>query len=220
MSAYPSSPEKAPASQEGGGSGDLSASGKRRPKHLRGLLLTVAGLLWLLLLFLVFSTEVYIDTPMIQKRAVALLAEIEGGLDDYKIDHGTYPINPAENRDEAALEGAAILYQHLSGDFDLDGEFDDHDPDAKIYVESFDYRSSTKANKGTVGMGPDGQYMATDPYGHPIRYLCDPPNRVVGGKIEIRTYNPTYDLWSTGGASPGDTSDKARAKWITNWGAQ
>ena len=131
-----------------------------------------------------------IQNNMVKKRAVALLAEIEGGLDDYKIDHGTFPLNEAENRDAAAKEGAAVLYRHLSGDYDTDGEFDHHDDDAKIYVDSLDYKSSTKANKGTVGVGVGGQYVVTDSYGSLVRYLCDPPNRVVGGKIEIRTYNP------------------------------
>ena len=157
---------------------------------------------------------------MQKKRTINFLAEIEGGLDDYKIDHGTYPINPAEDRNESAKKGAAVLYKHLSGDYDTDGKFDIEDEEAKVYVDSLDYVSSVKANKGTVGLGANGEYVAVDSYGTLVRYLCDPPNRIAGGKIELRTLNPTYDLWSLGGAPPDKEDTESRSKWITNWGAQ
>ena len=161
-----------------------------------------------------------IQNNMVKKRTIALLAEIEGGLDDYKIDHGTYPINEAEDRNESAKKGANILYKHLSGDYDLNGEFDVADNEAKIYVDSLDFKSSARANKGTVMLAANGDYVAVDSYGNLIRYLCDPPNRIVGNKVEKRTLNPTYDLWSLGGAPPDNDEPESRAKWITNWGAQ
>ena len=195
-----------------------------RPRVFGGILfnglLVVAIIVMLLAMWWVMQSTGTHLRPHIQSRTIALLSEIEGGLDDYKIDHGSYPINPAENREDAAIEGARVLYQHLSGDFDLDGEFDSDDPDAKVYVDSLDFKSSQKANKGTVKVSPGGHFYATEPYGNPIRYLCDPPNRIVGSKIDIRTLNPTYDLWSTGKVRSGDNDEEARAKWITNWGAQ
>ena len=213
--------EVAIARRSADGEADGAGSEPRSERGCRPVLLLILGNMAVVaLLFLVWLAWMDRDDPMQQKRTIALLAEIEGGLDDYKLDHGTFPINPAENREEAAIKGAQILYQYLSGDFDLDGEFDHHDPDAKIYVDSLDFKSSQRANIGTVGIGEDGNYMAIDSYGNPIRYLCDPPNRVVGGKQELRTWNPTYDMWSTGKVSPRDDPDEAREKWITNWGAQ
>ncbi len=169
---------------------------------------------------MVMAASAAIQAKMVRNRTVAFLAEIQGGLDNYKIDHGTYPINPAENRDAAAMDGAHILYKYLSGDFDLDGEFDTDEPDNKIYVEGLDYKMSQKQAKGTVALNSGGQFVAIDPYGNLIRYLCDPPNRIVGGKVEIRTLNPTYDLWSLGGAVPDKEDLENKSKWITNWGTQ
>lgn len=198
-----------------------SSQGLRQSKQAFSLieLLIVISLI-AMLAGMVLAAAAGIQNNMVKKRTVALLAEIEGGLDSYKLDNGIYPINEATDRDEAAKKGANILYKHLSGDFDLDGEFDVDDVDAKTYVQSLDFKSSQKSNKGTVMIGADGAYVAVDSYGNLIRYLCDPPNRIVGNKVEKRTLNPDYDLWSLGGAPPGDNDDKARAKWITNWGAQ
>ena len=190
----------------------------RRAFSLIELLIVIA--LIAMLAGMVLAAAGGIQNNMVKKRTIALLAEIEGGLDDYKIDHGTYPINEADNRNAAAKKGANVLYKHLSGDYDLDGQFDVADDDAKTYVDSLDFTSSAKANKGTVGLAANGDYVATDSFGNLIRYLCDPPNRIVSGKREIRTLNPTYDMWSLGGAPPNSNKPESRAKWITNWGAQ
>jgi len=164
-------------------------------------------------------SNIGIGTPrgsMARNRTATFLAEIQNGLDLYKIDHGEYPPNPAVDRDEAAKYGAHVLYKYLSGDFDGDGEFDAGDPSNKIYVASLDFRSSEGQGKGTVGVDAEGRYIATDGFGNPIRYLCDPPNRM---PYEIRTLNPTYDLWSIGEAEPGQNDLENKSKWITNWGA-
>ncbi len=168
---------------------------------------------------IVFGLLSNLGTPvgnMAGQRTEAILSEIQGGLELYKIDHGEYPPNPALDRDETAKYGAHVLYKYLSGDFDGDGEFDTDDPSNKIYVESLDFRSSEGQGKGTVGIDTEGRYIATDGYGNPIRYLCDPPKRM---SYETRTMNPTYDLWSLGGAEPGKKDPENRARWITNWGA-
>ncbi len=47
------------------------------------------------------------------------------GLSSYQIDNGSYPLNEADgDRDKVRDRGAAILYKHLSGDWDLDGKVD------------------------------------------------------------------------------------------------
>ncbi len=169
---------------------------------------------------IVFGLFSNIGTPiggMARNRAQAFLSEIQGGLDLYKIDHGEYPPNPAVDRDKAAEYGAHVLYKHLSGDFDGDGEFDLDDPANKIYVESLDFRSSQRQGKGTVKIDAEGRYIATDGVGNPIRYLCDPLDPKTQQR-EIRTFNPTYDLWSIGEAEPGKNDLENQSKWITNWG--
>ena len=194
-----------------------SESGTTRDPVLRilGTVCTVA-LIALTVITVPWGNWGISDDKMLKKRTQAFLAEIQGGLDNYKIDHGTYPINAAVDREAAAEEGAFVLYRELSGDFDLNGELD---PGGKIYVESLDFKSSQRQGKGTVGIAAGGTYVAMDPYGTVVRYLCDPPNLIINGEQTIRTLNPTYDLWSLGGAKPGETDLANRSKWITNWGA-
>ena len=182
-------------------------------------LLIVIALIALLSGFVMAASSA-IQAKMLRSRAEAFVAEIMAGLDNYKIDNGIYPVNPAIDRDNAAKEGGHVLYKFLSGDFDpVDGEFDLTDPDNKIYVASLDFATSQRQGQATVQISLDGKYVATDPFGGVIRYLCDPPNRIVGGQQQIRTLNPTYDLWSLGGAKPGSEDMEDKSKWITNWGA-
>ena len=81
--------------------------------------------------------------PGIQSRinrgkVETFIAELESGLSKYQIDHGSYPLNePAGDRDSAGVEGAAVLYKHLSGDWDLNGEVD-FEKNEKVYVSKLD----------------------------------------------------------------------------------
>ena len=162
-----------------------------------------------LLLFVYWAGKGVMVHPL-RDSTVELLIDIEGALDDYKLGHGTFPINPAENRQEAALEGAIVLYQHLSGDFDFDGELD---PGERSHLTTL-----LDPTSKCVAILEDGRRAVADPNGNLVRYLCDPPNRLIDGKVKIRTYNPTYDMWSIGKAMSGESSVTAREKWITNWG--
>lgn len=161
------------------------------------------------------------------------VAEIGSGLEDYRIDNAIYPLNPDptgnggggtsipgySGPDADAVAGATVLYKHLSGDWDLDGEVDE---DETVYVDRLDYWSnSTRDDRPapeivrSVDLG-GGTFLVVDPLGSPMRYLCDPP----GYTPEQRTTrNPTYDLWSVAGASPDSPDFSDQAKWITNWGA-
>jgi prepilin-type N-terminal cleavage/methylation domain-containing protein len=190
-----------------------------RPKAFSLVELLVVIALIAVLAGFVMAASSAIQAKMLRSRAEAFLAEIQGGLDGYKFDHGTYPINRAEDRQTSAKEGGHVLYKYLSGDFDLDGEFDLADSENKIYVDSLDFKSSQRQGKGTVGVDGGGRYVAMDAFGNLIRYLCDPPNLIIGDKQVIRTLNPTYDLWSLGGAVPDKEDIENKSKWITNWGA-
>lgn len=164
--------------------------------------------------------------PGIQSRinrgkVEAFLAELESGLSKYQIDYGTYPINePGGDRDKSGVEGAAVLYKHLSGDRNLNGQADRVEEGAEaderireeIYVSKLDYFSN-RESKEPRSMVLGGEYMVIDSYSNPIRYLCQPPNLPKGKDRETR--NPTYDLWSITDAKPGDSEDEA--KYITNW---
>lgn len=156
------------------------------------------------------------------------LTEISGGLEDYKVENAIYPLNPDprggsptvpgySGTDSDAVSGAAVLYKHLSGDFDLDGFVDENET---VYVERLDYWS----NSDRDGKAPEivrsidigsNTFLVVDPLGSPLRYLADPPGY---SPEERNTKNPTYDLWSVAGASSDSPDFNDEAKWITNWG--
>lgn len=155
--------------------------------------------------------------PGIQSRinrgkVEAFIAEIDAGLSRYQIDNGNYPLNePTGDRDKSGIEGAKVLYKHLSGDFDVNGEVD-YQQNEKVYVAKLDYFSNREAKepRSTV-IG--GDYMVIDSYSNPVRYLAQTPNLPRGQTR--RTRNPTFDLWSITDAEPNDP--EAEAKYITNW---
>lgn len=155
--------------------------------------------------------------PGIQSRinrgkVEAFIAELDAGLSKYQIDNGIYPLNePTGDRDKAGIEGAAVLYKHLSGDFDVNGEVD-FEKNEKVYVPKLDYNSNREA-KEPRSMVIGGQYMVIDSYSNPVRYIAQPPNLPSGTRRETR--NPSFDLWSITDAEPGDP--EGEAKYITNW---
>lgn len=181
-------------------------------------LMTVVGIMVVLAGILVASLP-GIQSRINRQKVESFLAELESGLSVYQIDNGIYPQNPPTgDRDSAGFDGAHVLYKHLSGDWNLDGEVDTTDnaagKDEKVYVQrlAFDANENSKDPRSTdVG----GLYRVVDSYGSPIRYLAEPPNvRAEDRDSEMR--NPTYDLWSITDADPDDPEEES--KYITNWG--
>lgn len=174
---------------------------------------TLMELLIVISLIAVLAGMVMAAMPAIMgkvKRDQARLAvkEMTAGLSSYKLDNGWFPINEND-----AVEGAFILYQHLSGDFDMDGNLDDPSSETKIYVAGIDWNTASQDPRQRVGL-TSGRYAVVDPFGSPFRYLCEPPGRK---DSERKTRNPTYDIWSLGGANAESTSIKDQSNWITNW---
>lgn len=141
-----------------------------------------------------------------RKQVKLALGELEAGLSSYKLDNGMYPVN-----DSDPIEGAYVLYKFLSGDFDEDGTLDPETDDVKVYVEGITWDVAKNQSQQKVGE-LNGRYALVDPFGSPIRYLCEPP-----GRKNKQTKNPTYDLWSLGGGDANSTDMEDRSRWITNW---
>lgn len=147
-----------------------------------------------------------IQTTIRRNNCETQLQELSRAINAYQLDNGIYPKNPTSEPPE---EGAHVLYIELSGDTDGDGEVDE---DAKIYTEDLDFNKSVNQNTNVVKRDGQGRIVVLDPFGSLIRYHADPPN-----KRPIQTRNPTFDIWSLGGAEPGSTDPKDLSKWITNW---
>ncbi|MCB1063717.1 MAG: hypothetical protein KDN20_12445 [Verrucomicrobiae bacterium] len=185
-----------------------------------GLVLTCVFVPWLLLNWVKYAHPGYRNDQIRH-----FLAEIDAGLEAYRIDNGIYPLNPNpekgfqaisvpgySGKDAVAVAGAAVLYQTLSGDYDLDGNVDDGET---VYVDRLDFWSNSEQN----GRAPEvprsvkigSVYLVVDPQGNPVRYLSDPPGYT---QEQRKTHNPTFDLWSIGDGNADDPSS-----WITNWGS-
>ena len=188
----------------------MSLSGSRRAFSMVELMVVVG--IMVILAGLLIAALPGIQNRINRNKVEAFLAELQNGLSHYQTDHGIYPLNePSGDRDKAGVEGAAVLYKHLSGDYNLDGEVD-FDKNEKVYVPNLDFDSNREGREPrSTAVG--GEYMVIDSYGQPVRYLAQPPNLPSGTKRE--TYNPTYDLWSITDADPDAAED--RAKYITNW---
>ncbi len=178
-------------------------------------LMTVVGIMVILAGLLIASLP-GIQSKINRSKVERMMAELASGLSKYQLDHGIYPQNPPNggDRDTVGVEGASVLYKHLSGDWNLDGEVD-YETDEKVYVPKLSFKENQESKDPRVATSGDGsKFVVIDAYGNEFRYLAQPPN-IDPDKRE--TYNPTYDLWSIVDADPALEEDKARH--ITNWQA-
>ncbi len=171
-------------------------------------LLVVIALI-IILAGLVLSTVGYVQKKGARSRAEAEIAAIAAALENYKADNGSYPtdstktemLDPAANINLTNYTAASLyLYEQLSGD--LNGN---RRPvaTAKTY---FTFKSNQ--------LSPSDQTLNVtairDPFGNSYGYStakAAKPTGTVG-------YNPTFDLWSTAGATSGTPN---QAQWIKNW---
>jgi type II secretory pathway pseudopilin PulG len=151
---------------------------------------------------LVLSTTGYVQKKGARSRAETEIAALSAALENYKADNGTYPTDPSitELVDPVVtplpITASRYLYERLSGDTN-----DDRTADAKSYF-------TFKPNM--LSPAPPSILHVTsirDPFGNPYGYST---MRAAGGG---GGYNPTFDLWSTGGTTKGTD----QSQWIKNW---
>ena len=162
---------------------------------------------------LIIGTSGYVQKKGARSRAEAEIAAMSAALESYKADNGVYPSAPATNSLEATnttssayTAASAVLYQALSGDTDRNRV-----AEAKSYF-------SFKPNQ----LGPPPPSTATveyirDPFGNPYGYSTSKNPDVNPNASTAAGYNPTFDLWSTGGVEAGTPAAVAQPQWIKNW---
>lgn len=210
---------------------------RRLPSRPRPRGFTLIELLVVISLIAVLAAMVLAGAGGIMKKMKrdqirSFLAEIGNGLESYRVDNAIYPLNPDPRNpggssgslggysgpDSDAVAGSVVLYKHLSGDFNMDGQVDE---DETVYVERLDYWSNSDRGgraPETVRSVPLGSgYAVVDPLGSPLRYLADPPGYT---PQQRKTRNPSYDLWSIAGASSDSPDFSDQSTWITNWGTE
>ena len=175
-------------------------------------LMTVISIM-VVLAGLLISALPGIQSKINRGKVERMMAELADGLSKYQLDHGIYPQNPPNGgeRDIAGINGSSVLYKHLSGDWNEDGEVD-FETDEKVYVPRLSFKENEESKDPRVGVSGDGKFVILDAYGNEFRYLAQPPNI---DPDERETFNPTFDLWSIVDADP--TSEADQARHITNW---
>ena len=167
---------------------------------------------------LVLGTAGYVRRKGASARAEAEIAALSAACESYKADNGVYPmatgttdtLNPADssayNPTEAGYTNSSrFLYGELRGDRNFDRQVD---ADAKSYFE-FAPSMLRLSTTGAV------DYIA-DPYGLSYGYSTAAASEISTAGSSSKGYNPTFDLWSTGGTTSEATSG-TKAKWIKNW---
>jgi type II secretory pathway pseudopilin PulG len=171
----------------------------------------------LVLAGLILATSGYVQTKGKRSRAEAEIAAISTALENYKADNGIYPIDAANGTTFAldartmlnptAVQYAAasvFLYKELSGD-----PIGNRIPTGKSYFAFKPYMLLPKDQAQAVSAIADPFGYS---YGYSTAYQANP----------AKGYNPTFDLWSTGGTGTGLTptplpGPTPQDQWIKNW---
>jgi len=194
---------------------------------LAGLILSIAG---------------YANKQGALSRARAEIQAISAACESYKADNGTYPHQPLPTSGTSIPSD--LLYP---GGATPDGNsLSNQTLYTQASLELYEaLTSDTSANGFASGPPPTGSknYIADlkpDVWGrsnptaavsssNPVLYLSDPFGNVYGYSTAYATtgtngYNPTFDLWSTGGqtSTPNPPSSSGSAgdpmlQWVRNW---
>ncbi|MEY2492397.1 MAG: hypothetical protein QOH24_1348 [Verrucomicrobiota bacterium] len=168
-------------------------------------LMIVMGIILILAGF-VLAVSGFVQEKGKRSRAEAEIAAMSAALESYKADNGIYPqwtdtnsLDPTSTDPASYVASGKYLYIQLAGDSD-DNPTTSSSSDTKNYFGSMLKPNMLNPNP------PGANTYIRDPFGNCYGYStakASNPSGAVG-------YNPTYDLWSTGGST--DTS-----KWIKNW---
>ena len=183
---------------------------------LRKTAFTIIELLVVIALIIIFaglilSTIGYVQNKGARSRAETEIAAISAALENYKADNGIYPRDPTatDTLDPAGsinltnyAASSLFLYEQLTGDANADRQITGSET-GKTYF-------AFKANQ----LSPSDQNHAVtairDPFGNSYGYSTIKTANPSG----TAGYNPTFDLWSTAGATSGAAN---QTQWIKNW---
>ena len=185
---------------------------------------------------LIVGIQAYAQKKAAQTRAEGEMRTMGAACEGYKADEGGFPrdlkgknsdtdiLDPRIDGDPTSLKyqkASLVLYKELSGDEDANGK-----PKGKLYCEFI----PSQLQKNAAG---EIKFIK-DPFGNSYGYstagvameedyrqnvLKDPSTQRPSG-TDLKGFNPTFDLWSTGGVVTrgGATSlNTERKRWVKNW---
>jgi len=202
-------------------------------------MIVVMGVL-ILLIGLVLFVYPAVKRNVANAKAATDIKSLAGALEAYKTDNGGYPQDATKTdtldaRDMTASQSTApgsryaisslYLYECLTGDTNDNGVIDSNEA-GKNYAPDF-FKPSRLFGPMVNGRLTSVQYIK-DPFGNSYGYSTagllleqeyqaqlatnsNAPRPATNSK-GMRGYNPTFDLWSTGGDTTGNPN-----RWIKNW---
>jgi type II secretory pathway pseudopilin PulG len=171
----------------------------------------------IILAALIIGTAGYVRKKAARSRAEAEIAAMSAACESYKADNGTYPTNAdsygldARNTaNPSAYPLASLyLYESLNG---VTAASRSAAPTSKSY---FTFKPNMLLPPPP---SPADITAIRDPFGNSYGYSTagNPDAVPSGGSASTgKGYNPTFDLWSTGGGTTNSPADTAQ--WIKNW---
>ncbi len=168
-------------------------------------------------------------------KAETEIKALSSALESYKSDFGGYPQDTVTDQLDPRSSGSPTstsyqqaslaLYKALSGDTNANGKIDasgSNPEKANNYAPDF-----FRPQRFDSGYKTSGNITyVVDPFGHSYGYSTIGLKAEQDYRVQLLTnadanrpaakgYNPTFDLWSTGGTTSG--SDNDRMKWLKNW---
>lgn len=210
-----------------------------RSSSLRGF--TLIEMLTVMLVIAILAGIVLSVNGLVQNKAARSRAEgeinaLKLACENYKADNGTPPRNADTDALDARVSGnpnnspyqlaSLYLYKALSGDANANGQLDTDE--GKNYASDLFKPNILNYNKDGNGKIAQVNYIK-DPFDNSYGYST------IGAKDEeafletlrnsanptketrpsqVHGFNPTYDLWSTGGTT---TTTSGQSKWVKNW---
>jgi type II secretory pathway pseudopilin PulG len=168
---------------------------------------------------LILATVGYVQKKGARSRAEAEIAAMSAALENYKADNGVYPTGSATEGygPQAAIDfskynpASKYLYGELTGDNeDFNGANDTANEQKNKSYFSFKPQLLGRTDMSQPPSSSNPVSFLRDPFGNSYGYSTVQAKTGSGG------YNPTFDLWSTGGVVSA-TNPPDQTQWIKNW---
>jgi type II secretory pathway pseudopilin PulG len=162
---------------------------------------------------LILSTVGYVQKKGARSRAEAEIAALSAACESYKADNGVYPRDTTNNTTDnlsartsgstgpAYQKASQYLYGQLGGDPGFNGGSNAQ------YKSYFSFKPQMLAGPRDPNGNLTSISYIRDPFGNSYGYSTAYQQNPNNG------YNPTFDLWSTGGVTMGTD----QSQWIKNW---
>lgn len=196
-----------------------------------------------ILVGLVIALAPGVRTRQQRARALSEIMTLVAACEFYKTDAGGYPqdnpassggasmtndldprvnFNPSSTASPSYAASGLFLYKQLTGDDNLNGKIDGAETAKKYGVDFF------KPSRFDAGFKTSGTISyIMDPFGYSYGYSTAGLKAEQDYRVQLQTdpnaprpspsrgYNPTFDLWSTGGSTANTSADQP--KWVKNW---